>query len=303
MSAILCSSEFLATIPVAIAYLLIGAACGRHWEGMRVVIDPLKIVAASNRNASLSTLQILFFTFILGWLSLYWLFNHGGLMEVRGDLALLLGIGGAGSLVGKVADKRRLRLSQANFTWIKSKNWIQDDLLKGAKCDRKPQWRDLVETDEKFDIARFQALAFTLIVAAGLVLEGLQATLVPGEGFDFSVGETYLALLGISQGVYVGGKFTSKDVYRQLDEKLDNVRSLERTFMTAIVDSSEWKSRSNSIGAEDNLIALAYECAAKEYVAFESAAEEALELVTQLTGKPVDKRTIRPSLPTIPRAL
>lgn len=295
---------FIATIVMAVVYILVGvclASVSPQWNHQRIIFHPLKVVAGSNRVASWSTLQILFITFIVLWLTIFWFLKHDGLVKLEGDLALLLGIAGAGTAIGKAADNRRSMLSQVNFSWIKSKKWIDKDLIKGKFGERKPRFCDLITTDGKFDIARFQAVGFTSVIGVALFLEGISADIVEdGKAFSFSIGQTYLALIGVSQGLYVGGKFSQKDKIKQLDQILDQVREKEQTFKTSVSGNSKWIEQSGSHNESPNqLFDLARECAIKEYNDFLNVAQEASNLVSELSGKQIYESEIRPFLPPV----
>lgn len=224
---ILLSNWFIATSVMVAAYLLVGyclASVGRHWDHQRIILDPRKIVAGSNRMASWSSFQMLYFTFIVLWLSVFWLLKYGRLVELQGDLGILLGIAGAGTVLGKATDNSRSMLSQVNFSWIRGKKWIARDLIKGKYEKRTPKLSDLITTDGKLDISRFQAVGFTLIIGGALLAEGVRIVVDDSSAaFSFSVGQTYLALIGVSQGVYIGGKFSQKDNTKQLDQKVSGL--------------------------------------------------------------------------------
>ncbi|MCY3679111.1 MAG: hypothetical protein OXH66_16215 [Gemmatimonadetes bacterium] len=294
----------MATAIMFAVYLLIGycvASVGRQWRHQRFVLDPRKIIAGSNRIASSSSFQMLYFTFIVLWLSIYWLLKYDRLVELQGDLAILLGIAGAGTVLGKATDNSRSMLSQVNFSWIKKKKWIDKDLIKGKYDERTPRFFDLVTTAGRFDISRFQAVGFTLVIGVALLVEGIGVDIVDGNGaFSFSIGETYLALIGVSQGVYVGGKFSQKDDTKQLDHKLDQVRKKEQAFSMAVLAHSDWKKKSGSLeGQPEDLLELARGCAPTEYGEFLYVAEEASDLVSGLSGKPIHTSAMRPSLPPV----
>ena len=50
----------------------------------------------------------------------------------------------------------------------------------------------------------------------------------------------YLTLIGISQGVYVGGKLTGGNPIGELNKVLDQLRSLELAFTQAVATSEQW---------------------------------------------------------------
>lgn len=211
MKTIFYSETFWATVFVILAYLAAGYVCRSPGKN-RCWLSPLQIAAGNDRVASLSTLQILFFTMIVLWLSIFWCIKEGKFFDINTDIALLLDVSLAGSTVGKITDKTRSRLTQENFSWLKGKGWINEDLMKGRRDDRKPKWSELIATNGKLDMARFQAVGFSLVVGITLFLEGVKATSTNG---GINIPEAYLALIGISQGAYVGGKFTKKDLFQQ----------------------------------------------------------------------------------------
>lgn len=301
-------SWIISSAVIGALYLFIGicVASRSQWGNKSkimgwVVLNPLKIIAGSNRVASLSSFQMLLFTLIVLWLGIFWLIKSGTLVKPEGDLAILLGIAGSGTVLGKATDKARLMLSQENFSWLREKKWIENDLIKGKRDTRKPQLFDLITTDGKWDISRFQAFGFTLLIGIALLWKGIQIDIPNGtETFDFSIGQTYLALIGASQGLYVGGKFSQKDSIKQLDVKLDQVREKERAFGLAVSGSKEWQKRSNSLETQPKeLLNLAQTCAPEAYYEFMYVAEEASNLVRGLTKKPDPKPVISPTLPPL----
>ena len=291
---------------IGVFYLFIGAcvaSCGKCGDKSKtmggVVLNPLKIIAGSNQVASLSSFQMLFFTLIVLWLGIFWFLKFGTLVKPEGDLAILLGIAGSGTVLGKATDKTRLMLNQENFSWLRKKKWIQKDLIEGKYDDRKPNLFNLITTDGRWDISRFQAFGFTLLIGIALLWKGIQID-IPGDAdtFEFSIGQTYLALIGASQGLYVGGKFSQKDSIKQLDVKLDQVCEKERAFGLAVSGSKEWQKRSNSPETQPKeLLSLAQTCAPEAYYEFMYVAEEASNLVRGLTKEPVPKTVISPTLP------
>lgn len=298
------SDWFIATIIMFVVYLLIGycvASVVRRWTEKRFVLDPLKIVAGSNRKASWSSFQVLYFTFIVLWLSIFWLLKYDQLVPLQGDLWILLGIAGAGTVLGKSTDNSRSLLSQVNFSWIRDKKWIMRDLIRGKYETRTPRLFDLITTDGQFDISRFQAVGFTVIIGVALFLEGIGLDADSAGAFTFSIGQTYLALIGVSQGVYIGGKVSQKDDLKQLDRKLDQVREKEQAFGMAVSDHADWKATSGTLAGGDSrpLFDLACKCAPTEYSDFLYVSKEAANLVRGLTGKAIPESAMRPLLPPV----
>ena len=114
------------------------------------------------------------------------------------------------------------------------------------------------------------------------------------EFVNFSVESHYLTLIGISQGVYVGGKLTGGNPIGELNKKLDQVRPLELAFTQAVARSDKW------LGAEEEdrtMKRAREEIAHDEYLAYSSVASEAATLIQELTGVVVPLDRIEPRLP------
>ena len=63
-----------ASVLLAIIYLFAGFAVRQRW-GHHVALNPLKIIAGVSGRASLSNAQVFFFTLIVAWLALFWVFK------------------------------------------------------------------------------------------------------------------------------------------------------------------------------------------------------------------------------------
>lgn len=279
-----------ATVLMLCLYLVAGFSVKDRWEH-RIVLNPLKIIAASNGRTSLSSAQISFFTAVILWVTSYWTFRTGNLVMFDKSVLGLLGITALGTSAGKITDSTRFRLTSQNWSWAKSKHWIKNDFT-GAPSDHSPGLGDLVSTDHGFDITRLQAVGFSLLVGISLLYAGVTAA--DTQSFSMiTVPNVYLGLIGISQGAYVAGKYTGGNLYRELDTQLDNIRRLEATFVLALVNSPQWSEAASSRRTND----LAIQCAADEYYEYLHAAKEAAVIVGNMTGNVIDSSRIRPSLP------
>ena len=287
------SSAIAATVFIFIFYLLAANAVKSRW-GYKLLISPLKITAEATGRASLSKTQVFFFTLLVAWLSAYWLTKAGELVPLNNSIIILLGIAAGGAGLGRVAGTARSRITGDNWAWAKNKKWIKSDFTR-APSDCVPKFSDLFTSDEGFEVSRFQAVIFSAIVGVSLLYEG--ATIVEMEDFkNFSIDDAYLTLIGLSQGVYVGGKVTGANPVAELNTKLDKVRELELAFTTEVVKSPTW----NSAAEADRIMQLAREQSApSEYTAYMSAAKEAAEIVGSLTGNKIDATYIQPELPPL----
>ena len=284
----------VATLLILVLYGLASFAVKNRWDH-KILVNPLKLIADGNGRASLSSAQVFFFTIIVLWLGIYWVIQEGNLISIDNSVLVLLGITVVGSGVGKITDSTRFKTSAENVAWARRKNWIKSDFTKTA-VERTPKVSDLLTSDQNFDIARFQALGFSVVIGIALFFNG--ATAEDAEAFSgFTIGEAYLGLIGISQGAYVGGKYVGSNLYRELNTKLDKVRSLERAFIIAVANSDAWK---NATPEQRNMELARGTCAVTEYVVYISAATEAAEIVWQMTGVPVHDAQIQPLLPPVP---
>ena len=284
--------ELTATLLVIILYGFASIAVKHRWNN-KPPINPLKIIADSNGRASLSNTQVFFFTLIVVWLAIYWVIQEGELIPINNTVLGLLGIAVVGASLGKASDTARFRVTGENWAWAKKKRWIENDFTR-ASSGRVPKFSDLVTSDQGFQVERFQAVAFSLVVGISLLYEG--ATAANAEDFSaFSIDNAYLALIGLSQGVYVGGKLIGANPIAELNTKLDKVRSLELAFTAAVVKSASWRNAAVSI----RVMQLAREQSAPdEYLKYLSAATEASEIVGNLTGNVVTDDLIQPELPS-----
>ena len=283
----------IATVLLLLLYMAAGFAVRERWNH-KVALNPLKIIANFSGRASLSNAQVFFFTLIVLWLALYWVVHNGALVPINETVLGLLGIAVAGAGASKAADVSRYRVTAPNWAWAKKKGWIQRDFTRETAA-RQPKISDLFTSDQGFEVAKFQAVVFSLVIGIALLYNG--ATVETAKAFsEFAVPAEYLALIGISQGVYVGGKMVGANLYAELNQKLDKVRELELTFTSAVGNADAWQ----SAAADDKNMPLAYgQCAPQEHAEYMSAATEAGEIVGALTGVPLAPAKMHPELPPV----
>lgn len=276
------------SVLVAILYLFAANAVKSRWKH-KFVINPLKITAESTGRASLSKAQVLFFTLIVLWISIYWVMKTGELTPINTSILSLLGVAVAGSGVGRVAKNVRSRVTGENWAWAKKKGWIKNDFSR-TSSEHVPKVSDLITSDGRFQIARFQAVAFSLVVGFSLLYAGVtEATSLATVSID----DSYLILIGLSQGVYVGGKFVGADPIAELNTLLDKLRKLELNFTKAVAKVDGW----DSDVERSRLMQVVSEIATDEYAAYMSEAMLAAVLVESLTGNNIEEASIQPGLP------
>jgi hypothetical protein len=231
------SSQYLPLLITLLALALIYPGCAAIYWFMRdrnfkrgkgpappsflASLDPVQLTANPWGRGSISKLQIFMFTLIVFGLLIFYLFRNGVLAGMSSDVMLLLGISAAGAVGGKIAYRANRRLSLESWAWLIRHGWLP----KEGDRDVAPraQWSDLFldSTTREFDPYAFQMAIFSVVVAVALArssFSGLGTFKIPGE---------LLALLGISQAVFVSGKAIDKSGYPELDDKIAEVQKLE----------------------------------------------------------------------------
>lgn len=182
-------------------------------------LDPIEITKNAFGRGSISKLQIYFFTIVIFAMLLFHLLRTGTIANMSTDVLMLLGISAVGAAGGKLVSTKRRRLGMANWAWLRRKEWLPFDTDNQSRA----KWSELFldgETKE-FDPYSFQMAIFSFVVAVALVrtnLNGLGTFKIPSE---------LLALLGISQIVYIGGRAIDGGSYAELEKKLEEVRTHE----------------------------------------------------------------------------
>lgn len=161
------------------------------------LLHPVRISSASYGEASMSQLQVLLFTLIVGGLLFHLWFTTLTLSDISTDLLKLLGISAIGAVGARFTHTLKTAPNDQTARYLIGKgwyDWTKVDMRKLAT------FRQILLTDARLDVYKFQIAIFTIVVAC-YVLSAGQASLS-----DVKISETMLYLIGISQGVYVGGK-------------------------------------------------------------------------------------------------
>lgn len=188
---------------------------GGQW--LLFFLSPVRISAAWFGEASMSQLQVLIFTFVVAGLMLNIFLRTESLTELSMDVLKLIGISAVGTVGAKLTQTLKTGLKPETAGYLIAKGWYQWELRPIALT---ANFRQLLLTDKRLDIYKFQMLIFTAIVALYILSAG-QTTL---EGVKIS--DTMIYLLGISQLVYVGGKAVT-DRTTDLEDAVAKMRELE----------------------------------------------------------------------------
>jgi hypothetical protein len=191
----------------------------------------LTLIQTPDGRASLSAFQVLLWTLVVAVSAMYVMTLSGNLINLTSGTLTLLGIAGAAGLIASYTDSPGTDSpggpsSGAGATG----SGVTGAALTGATgaapspaagaTGSGPSsatetraadpvvagWRDLILDPEnrKPDISRTQMLLFTVVSAAFVVIQVLNYYVIP----DIPAG--YQILIGISNGLYVGRKFTGK---------------------------------------------------------------------------------------------
>jgi hypothetical protein len=276
-------SIILATL-VSAAFLLAAALASRGVRSgssrARFTLDPVVISQDFDGRGSLSRLQILFFSILIAGLVAYILMRTGVLGDLSDDILWLMGIAGAGTATAKLVSVNRSRLSAENWSWLRLHDWIKD-----GSSGRRGRWRDLIVGGNEIDIYKLQMLIFSLVVAVALLSAGLT------DLATFKIPTTILGVLGLSQVIYVGGKFAAEPSMEDLDRQLNQLRKLEQEFYDATAKA--WASTPPAVRDLET----AKVAAREKYDAFYKAAKEVLEMFNSTTGQDMTEDRIAPSIP------
>lgn len=279
------SSSFWSTFGTIVGVLLLygfaaltAAAVDSKSVGVWDRLNPVFITAGADGKGSLAKLQILFFSMIVFGLLLFIVLRTGVLSDISTTVLMLLGIAAIGSTAAKATDQQRNRIDFTNWSWFILKKWLPSGGL--AEVNR-AKWRDIVTSDGEFDVYRYQSIIFSLVVGGALLAAGIN------QLASFSIPETLLGVLGLSQVVYVAGKLTSPPSLADLNKGTEELRKLERAFAEAVSKASP--------GSRPADLATASALAKPEYDAYMTAARNLRIGFESVTGRQVDEINLEPN--------
>lgn len=182
--------------------------------------DPfLRLITTDGGYASLSQLQIMLWTFVVGASAVYVMVLAGNLVAISTGTLILLGISGASTVGSKIQshnqDVARSAAPPANPTpqggqppQAPPPSPSQSPAPTVASRPRpdhpRPMWSDLVvaaDNPREIDVTRVQMLFFTVTVALFVAMRVLSSGVIP------EIPDGFLVLMGISNGVYLTSKF------------------------------------------------------------------------------------------------
>ena len=143
------------------------------------------LIIGQDGQPSLSLFQIIIWTILTVWSLLFVAFNTGNLMTMTEQVMILLGFAGVGSLTAR---------------WIASRRQLST--TSPANEADPPRFWAMLEADGKVDLFKVQLLLFTVLIAGYVAFRIVRQSAFP------ELDPQFLLLMGISNGLYVGTKFT-----------------------------------------------------------------------------------------------
>jgi hypothetical protein len=193
-----------------------------HWGWLRC-LDPVALTSDIFDRASLSKLQILLFSILVGFGATYAMVRTGSLSDLSTSIVYLLGIPSLGTVGAAAAGISRDRMSLDNWSWLVSKGVLPVN----DRGQDKPRWVDLIMSDSELDLTKLQAVLFSLIVGIAMIESGFSNL------GAFTVPPTLLEILGLSQVIFVGGRLTRPTTLGDLDDMLTELRTRLAQFVVA----------------------------------------------------------------------
>ncbi len=187
-------------------------------------LDPVVLTAGNNGKGSLTNLQVLFFSIIVVGLVAYIVARTGILSDLSLTVLTLLGISGSSAALSKATEANRNRLDFENWAWFVRKGWLPPSGL-GAINDA--HWKDILTTEGQFDVYHFQSLTFSLVVGGALLASGFT------DLANFTIPDSLLGVLGLSQVVYIAGKMVAPPSVQELNKLATVTRAAEQEFTAA----------------------------------------------------------------------
>lgn len=169
-------------------------------RGQKVLatLNPLQLIRGHNGTASLSNLQILWWTLAVFSLMIYSWVATGGLAGLNQTIMWLLGIGGTGSLASKAVAINN------------KKNAAAMAAMREVRQNAQPDFWDLISVSGRLDLTKLQMVLFTVIAGIYVVTNVWEQVVFPELPTEL------LTLMGLSNGLYVLGKFTASNPYQEV---------------------------------------------------------------------------------------
>lgn len=190
-------------------------------------LDPVVLTANAFNKGSIQKLQVLLFTLLVAGMVLTLVLTAGFLPNFSSTVAMLLGISAVGAAVAQKTTTSSERIQFENWAWL-----VKKKVLPITRQDT-PRWTDLMTSGREFDIYKLQTLLFSGVVAVALLVNG-------GTGLEsFTVPETLLGILGLSQVVYIAGSLVRPPSVSDLDKAITELREMGAKVTTALAQNTD----------------------------------------------------------------
>jgi hypothetical protein len=220
----------------------------RFWKWRELInrpryLDPIVITSGQFGKASLSQIQVFWFSLIVLGLLVHILLVTGRLSGLSEGVLTLLGISLTGTAFSRIIDGAKQRLTIDNWTWVRKQGWLTAG-EKGYEELPKPEehafWADLIKTDGVFDVYHFQMVAFSILVGMSLLFSVTSSHNLEA----YSLPSGFLLLLGMANTFFIFGKVIDPKSFLDLNQQLDRVRQADldwrrKLLSTNISDISE----------------------------------------------------------------
>lgn len=192
-------------------------------------LNPVRFAAGKSGRTSLSLAQILLWSILVFSASFYVFWASGKLLALTPQVLVLLGIAGGSSVIAKIAssmkDGKGRGLMEAELKAIIGENEVL--------APKTPRLIDLVQTEERPDLFKFQMALFTVLAAFYVIIEIFRTYEFP------QLPEGLLVLIGISNGVYLTSKGAAKTVFENLVEKEREFADAQATYEKRKAEAEE----------------------------------------------------------------
>jgi len=201
----------------------------------------------------------------------YIIYTRRELLEITGQILVLLGLSGGTSVASKVTGMARV-------------GNIPQKYLDLVKRNRLPHFRDLISIGDSPNIFKFQIFAFTLISGFYVIFEILRTGNFP----VFS--DNLLILMGISDSVYVANELATENIWTQ-------VRDLVKKIEANAMSEEYFKNKNKKEELEQELDKLRLEKDEMDQKKIPTSDSNRLRVQSEIHQKEIDldfvKRTIK----------
>ena len=146
----------------------------------------LAVIANPDGIASLSQFQVMLWTLVVAAAAIFVMVLSGNLISISSQMLTLLGIAGGTQILASVNSTK----PPAGTAYPPAGN---------------PRWSQMLvdKYSNEIDVTRVQMLIFTLITAAFVAVQVLATYSIP------DISDSFMVLMGISNGVYLAGRQTA----------------------------------------------------------------------------------------------